>query len=109
MARFESDLKEQHAKEAGFSDYESKIILEFNHLTELILNGLVQHSVVFSTCILQISNKSCTVDDKRLLFITFLVLLNYKIMLFSQLVKVYIVHVQVSQRLAHSIKYACIF
>ena len=24
LARFESDLKEQHAKEAGFSDYESK-------------------------------------------------------------------------------------
>lgn len=24
MARFESDLKEQHAKEAGYSDYESE-------------------------------------------------------------------------------------
>ena len=24
LARFESDLKEQHAKEAGYSDYESK-------------------------------------------------------------------------------------
>ena len=24
LARFESDLKEQHAKEAGYSDYESE-------------------------------------------------------------------------------------
>lgn len=29
LARFESDLKEQHAKEAGFSDYESKIFVVF--------------------------------------------------------------------------------
>jgi len=53
LARFESDLKEQHAKEAGFSDYESKITLEFKHLTELILIGYVSHGVAVSTGILQ--------------------------------------------------------
>lgn len=61
LARFESDLKEQHAKEAGFSDYESKIsFLVFDHLTEVILNDLltiqyslfihvVQHNVLVIT------------------------------------------------------------
>ena len=39
LARFESDLKEQHAKEAGYSDYESEILyLFYNHLTGVILN-----------------------------------------------------------------------
>ena len=41
LARFESDLKEQHAKEAGFSDYESKFV------QQKIMSSLQKKNFIF--------------------------------------------------------------